>query len=56
MKLSAKLKALDTLSLKSMASGLRCLKKGQKSLLKAIEAEIKEREEREKAGKQISKK
>lgn len=43
-RLSAKLKALDTLSLKSIASGLRSMRGGQKSLLKLVEAEIKARE------------
>lgn len=42
--LSAKLKAEPTLTLKSMASGLRCLKGGQKHLLKLLEEEIAKRE------------
>ncbi len=43
--LSPKLKALDTLSLKSMASGLRAMRHGQKSLLKLIEQEIASRDD-----------
>lgn len=44
MALSQKLKALDTLSLQSMASGLRAMRGGQKHLLKEIEEEISSRE------------
>lgn len=38
--LSAKLRALPTSTLQSMASGLRSMRNGQKSLLQLIEAEI----------------
>ena len=41
--LSAKLKALPTLDLESMASGLRSMRKGQRHLLKLIETEIQNR-------------
>jgi len=44
-KLSPKLKAKDTLTLRSMASGLRSMRGGQKHLLKLIEEEIKRRTE-----------
>ena len=46
--LSAKLKAMDTLSLESMASGLRSMRKGQKHLLAQIEAELLARKSRTK--------
>ena len=46
--LSAKLRGLDTLSLKSMASGLRSMGRGgQRHLLKQIEAELARRVTRE---------
>lgn len=48
MALSPKLAAADTLQLKSMASGLRSMRGGQKHLLKLIEAELRRRERLEK--------
>lgn len=45
VELSAKMKSYDTLQLESMASGLRSMRGGQRSILKLIEAEIRRRDD-----------